>query len=92
MKQNSLFVIVIGIIVASCNWITPTTQIEGLVESTLYSVKVNKQEIWTEQYISNLDIEDMPAWFNASYVHEPQEMHIASFEGGGSFDFVITMP
>ena len=56
MKQNSLFVIVIGIIVASCNWITPTTQIEGLVESTLYSVKVNKQEIWTEQYISYLEI------------------------------------
>ncbi len=57
--------------------------VKDLIQSKLYSVKVNNQDIWTERYVSNLDIGKLPDWFSEPYVRKPQEQHIASFSGSG---------
>ncbi len=56
---------------------------ETLSTSNLYNIKVNNQEVWTERYVSNLDMESLPDWFSEPYVRKPQEQHIASFTGTG---------
>lgn len=63
----------------------------GVMESKLFSVEVNGQKVWTEDYVSNLEFEKLPDWFIAPYVREHQRMHIASFEGEGNLEFVITL-
>lgn len=63
---------------------------EGLTKSQLYSVKVNGKDIWTEKYISNLDFDRLPEWFNEPYVRKPQEQHIANFTGTGNLKVSVT--
>lgn len=64
-------------------------QTEGLENSSLYDVSINNQKIWTESYVSNLDIDELPDWFIAPYVREPQEQHIASFTGTGNMEVEV---
>lgn len=71
--------------------IKSSTLIPEATESKVYSVEVNGQKVWTEDYVSNLEIDKLPDWFNAPYVREHQCMHIASFEGEGKLDFIITL-
>lgn len=71
--------------------VTSYPGLEGGKESSTFTVEVNGQRVWTEYYVSNLDVDQLPDWFNAAYVREPQEMHIASFEGVGALDIVITV-
>ena len=71
--------------------VKPYPAIEGLTASRLWSVVINGQQIWTEKYVSNLDFGNLPDWFNAPYVREPQEMHIASFAGEGDFQVTLTV-
>ena len=56
--------------------VTPYPAVEGLKPGSLYKVKVNNIEIWTEKYVSNLDFEKLPDWFSDSLVRKPQEQHI----------------
>lgn len=87
----------VGLIAFSCigvnrtSAVTPFPELEGAKESTTFAVEVNGQKIWTEHYTSNLKIDELPGWFSAPYVREPQEMHIASFEGEGLLEFNITV-
>jgi hypothetical protein len=71
--------------------VKPYPAVEGLTGSRLFSVTVNEVQLWTEKYVSNLDLGNLPDWFNASYVREHQEMHIASFAGEGVLQVVITV-
>ena len=63
--------------------VTPYPAVPGLPSSAIYTVEVNGQSVWVEKYVSNLDVEKLPDWFNAPYVRAPQEQHIASFSGEG---------
>ncbi|MFA7489412.1 MAG: glycosyl hydrolase family 28 protein [Mariniphaga sp.] len=58
--------------------------VEELSQSRLFSLEVNEQQIWVEKYVSNLDFDKLPDWFNEPDVRKPQELHIANFEGTGS--------
>ncbi len=97
MKKIVLLVSIVAFTLCVFNFqlsgsVKPYPQIKEATESKLFSVEVNKQKIWTEHYTSNLEINKLPDWFNAPYVREHQEMHIASFEGGGKLQFEITLP
>lgn len=63
--------------------VKPYPAVEGLTGSRLFSVTVNEVQLWTEKYVSNLDLGNLTDWFNAPFVREHQEMHIASFAGEG---------
>jgi hypothetical protein len=65
--------------------------IESLTASRLFSVVVNGQPVWTEKYVSNLDMSNLPDWFEAPYVREPQEVHLAGFAGTGKLDVTLTL-
>lgn len=65
----------------------PSTQ--GLEQSTTYTVNVNNHDIWTERYVSNLDMDNLPDWFSDPAVRSPQEQHIASFSGTGMMEVVV---
>src|SRR5690606_16602262 len=82
----ALFLITAGE-VSGNNFINPQT--EGLENSRLFEVNINNQNIWIERYVSNLDVDQLPDWFNATYVREPQEQHIASFTGTGRMDVKV---
>ncbi len=97
MKKIVLLISIITFLLYTFNFqlpasVKPYPKLKGAKESKLFSVKVNKQKIWTEHYTSNLEIDKLPDWFNAPYVREHQVMHIASFEGTGKLDFEITLP
>ncbi len=66
--------------------VTAYPAVEGLEQSRLFSVAVNNQQIWTEKYVSNLDFDKLPDWFNDPAVREPQELHISSFQGEGKLE------
>jgi hypothetical protein len=66
--------------------VTAYPAVEGLEQSRLFSVTVNNQQIWTEKFVSNLDFGKLPDWFSDPAVREPQELHIASFEGNGKLE------
>ncbi len=95
-KMNKILFLVV-LIATSCTGglrtsdVTPYPMLEGAKESTTFAVEVNGQKIWTEHYTSNLKVDEMPNWFSDPYVLEPQEMHIASFEGDGLLEFNITV-
>jgi hypothetical protein len=72
--------------------VTPYPAIPGLPASGIYTVEVNGHSIWVEKYVSNLDIHNLPDWFNAPYVRAPQEQHIASFSGEGELRVELTLP
>ena len=63
---------------------------EGLTISDLYRVEVNGKEIWTEKFVSNLDFASLPDWFDDPRVREPQELHIAGFDGTGKLNITVT--
>ncbi len=65
--------------------------VEGLTTSPDFSVSVNGQEVWTEKFTSNLDMPNLPEWFNEPYVREPQVMHLAGFDGSGSLKVTVTV-
>lgn len=65
--------------------------IDGLKQSDIYQVKINGQVIWTEKYVSNLDVPNLPEWFSDPKVINPQEMHIANFGGWGKLMVEITL-
>lgn len=69
--------------------VTPYPAVEGLKPSSLYKVKVDNIEVWTEKYVSNLDFEKLPDWFSDSLVRRPQEQHISSFAGTGKMNVTI---
>jgi hypothetical protein len=69
--------------------VTPYPSVEGLKPGSLYKVKVNNIEIWTEKYVSNLDFEKLPDWFSDSLVRRPQEQHISSFAATGKMNVTI---
>lgn len=87
----------VGIMALSCagaprtSGVASLPALEGAKESAAFTVEVNGQSVWTEHYVSNLNVDELPDWFNASFVREPQEVHIASLEGSGSLEFVITV-
>jgi polygalacturonase len=71
--------------------VTPYPAVDGLKTGSLYKVKVNNIEIWTEKYVSNLDFEKLPDWFSDSLVRKPQEQHISSFAGTGKMNVTINI-
>lgn len=85
------FLFLLIIVKQSSANVKPYPAIEGLTGSRLWSVTINNQQVWTEKYVSNLDLNNLPDWFNAPYVREHQEMHIASFAGEGALQVVITV-
>ncbi len=71
--------------------VKPYPATEGLEQSRAYNVKINNQDIWTEKYVSNLVMEQLPDWFSDPMVRKPQEQHIASFEGSGKLQVSLTV-
>jgi hypothetical protein len=71
--------------------VKPFPATEGLEQSPVFNVKINNQEIWTEKYVSNLVMEELPDWFSDPMVRKPQEQHIASFEGSGKLQVSLTV-
>jgi len=65
--------------------------ISGLTTSDLFSVKVNNQEIWTEKFLTNMDISKLPDWFMAPYTKVQQEIHQASFSCKGKLQISISV-
>ena len=61
----------------------------GLTTSTLYSVRVNGKEIWTEQFRTTMDTAKMPDWFLAPHTRVPQEIHQASFACTGRLQIAV---
>ncbi|MCW1735473.1 glycosyl hydrolase family 28 protein [Anaerorudis cellulosivorans] len=66
-------------------------KIEGLSSSDLYSVNVNGYSVWTEKFVSNLDLNNLPDWFSDPAVRQPQELHMANFTGKGKLTVKITV-
>jgi hypothetical protein len=66
--------------------------IPGLIQSDLYSVKVNDKEIWTEKFRTNMDISKLPDWFIEPYTKVQQEIHQASFSSKGKLQISIRVP
>ncbi|MCB1121799.1 MAG: hypothetical protein KJT03_09640 [Verrucomicrobiae bacterium] len=68
----------------------PYPPVSGLAESNLYSVTVDGKKIWTEHFVSNLDFDKLPDWFNEPDVRKPQELHLANFSGTGYLKASVT--
>lgn len=64
---------------------------ESLTTSDVFSVEVNGKSIWTEKFVSNLDFQSLPDWFDDPGVREPQELHLAGFEGTGKLNVTVTV-
>jgi hypothetical protein len=87
----TVILFVFTVITSSQAWcgVTPYPAVEKLTQSSLFSVQVNQQQIWTEKYVSNLEMESLPEWFSEPYVRKPQEQHIASFTGTGKLEVSV---
>lgn len=72
--------------------VIPYPEIPGLKTSELFSVKVNEQNIWTENYTVHMDTSKMPKWFDAPYVMKEQIIHQASFSAEGALRVSILIP
>ena len=66
--------------------------IPNLTTSSLYSVTVNDQEIWTEKFRTNFDIASFPEWFIEPYTKVQQEIHQASFSCKGEQRIAVRVP
>ncbi|MFW5831878.1 MAG: glycosyl hydrolase family 28 protein [Prolixibacteraceae bacterium] len=86
-----LFILFSGSAFCSQSEVAVYPAVEGLTQSNLFSVKINGKEIWTEKFVSNLDIPNLPEWFSDPQVMNPQELHIAHFEGTGSLQVSVTV-
>ena len=94
MKPIRFFPVMILLIMAtglSVARVKPFPSVEGLEQSRIYHVLINNQEIWTEKYVSNLEMDQLPDWFSDPSVRQPQEQHIASFEGTGQMQVSLTV-
>jgi len=94
MKSNSILFFFIffacNIIYFSLNGqVTVYPKIDGLSTSEIYSVDVNGKTVWTEKFVSNLDLNNLPDWFNDPAVRQPQELHMANFNGNGKLSVKI---
>jgi hypothetical protein len=66
---------------------------EDLVTSDIFKIKANGQEIWTEKFLTDMDIESLPTWFtNTPYTSVQQEVHFANFACEGKIKVVIEVP
>jgi hypothetical protein len=86
-----VMILLIGATGLSVAQVKPFPATEGLEQSRIYQVKINNQEIWTEKYVSNLVMEELPDWFSDPMVRKPQEQHIASFEGPGQMQVSLSV-
>jgi polygalacturonase len=94
MKPIRLFPVIILLIMStgpSYAGVKTFPATEGLEQSRTFIVKINNQDIWTEKYVSNLVMEELPDWFSDPMVRKPQEQHIASFEGNGKLQVSLTV-
>jgi hypothetical protein len=65
----------------------------GKAKSDKYTVTVNGQDIWTEKFITNMDLEKLENWFTSRpYTSVQQEIHFASFSCDGRINVVIEVP
>ena len=71
--------------------VIPYPPVPDLETSSVYSVTANGENIWTEQFISDMDMQQLPDWFSDDQVRKPQEVHIARFSGSGRVDICIEL-
>ncbi len=97
MKSNSIFFFFLSFVclifpfsVINCQ-VTVYPKIDELSTSEIYSVNINGKTVWVEKFVSNLDINNLPDWFSDPAVTQPQELHMANFDGKGKLTVKITV-
>ncbi|MFC2124182.1 glycosyl hydrolase family 28 protein [Bacteroidota bacterium] len=54
--------------------------IDGCETSDVYTITVNGKSIWTEKFLTKMDIGKLPDWFTSSeFTNDQQEVHLADF-------------
>ena len=97
MKSNSIFFFFLSFVclifpfsVINCQ-VTVYPKIDKLPSSEIYSVNINGKTVWVEKFVSNLDLNNLPDWFSDPAVTQPQELHMANFDGKGKLTVKITV-
>jgi hypothetical protein len=73
--------------------VTPYPAVPGLETSDVYTVIVNGHEIWTEKFVTGMDIGSLPDWFTGRpYTSVQQEVHFTSFSCDGPVNVTIQVP
>jgi hypothetical protein len=83
------------LIFASCNrtGVILYPEVPGLETSDIYTVTVNGHEIWTEKFLTDMNIGNLPDWFTGrTYTSVQQEVHFASFSCDGPITVTIEVP
>ncbi len=74
------------------NLVVTYPAVPTLATSDRYIVTVNGQNVWTEKFQTQMEIEKLPSWFTGvPYTQVQQEVHIANFSGAGRLFVQIQM-
>ena len=97
-RQNKISLIAIitlylGLVSCEQPGVVAYPEVPGLETSDLYTVTVNGHEIWTEKFLTSMDIDRLPDWFTGRpYTSVQQEVHFASFSCDGPVNVTIEIP
>ncbi len=94
---NQTYLIVCLVIFNFCSApeldVIPYPAVPGLAESDKFKVIVNGHEIWTEKFITAMEISELPEWFTGRpYTSVQQELHFTSFSCSGPVSVSIEVP